>query len=214
GPQVRWEFLAADPHGTIVGYMGVTQLEGVVRELLGSGLDPKTPAAVVERGTTSSQRVVRAAIADLPRAALQARVRPPALFIIGPTVRHAEQLEWFSRRPLFGERLLVPAPAGPLGEALELAGADVVEAPLPVTPAARAVLAALPLSGCVLRSADEVESLDEERDGPRWDAGVAAWCLGAGAAQAARRRGWRLVEELPAQATAAEVAAAIRKKHP
>jgi hypothetical protein len=57
----------------------------------------------------------------------------------------------FGARPLMGERLVVPAPAGDLGEALELSGVDVVEIPLPVTPAARIVMDALSLTGCVFR---------------------------------------------------------------
>ena len=30
GPLVRWDLLAADPHATLVGYMGVTSLPHVV----------------------------------------------------------------------------------------------------------------------------------------------------------------------------------------
>jgi hypothetical protein len=66
-----------------------------------------------------------------------------------------------------GERLVVTAPAGDLSEALELSGVDVVEVPLPITPAARIVMDALPLTGCVFRSADEVDALDDERDGSK-----------------------------------------------
>ena len=79
-------------------------------------------------------------------------------------MRHFEELDWFSSRPLSGERIGVVAPAGELGELLELSGAEVVEVPLPVTPAARVVLGALPLSGWVLRHADEVDALEEERE--------------------------------------------------
>ncbi len=211
GPQVRWDLLAGDPHATLIGYMGVTALSGVVEKLLAAGLDPETPAALVEAGTTAAQRVVRAPVAELPAAVLRAGLRPPGLFVIGPTVAHADRLDWFATRPLFGERLLVPAPAGALGEALELAGAEVVEAPLPMTPAARVVVAAVPLTGCLVRCPDDVELLDEERDGPGWGPGVVAWCLGEAAAARARACGWRRVEELDEEADAGAVVATLRR---
>ncbi len=82
--QVPWDLLARQRHGTIVGYMGVATLPRVVERLLAGGLDPETPAAVIERATLPDQRVVRAPVRDLPGAAREAGVRPPALFVIGP----------------------------------------------------------------------------------------------------------------------------------
>ena len=81
--QVPWDVLARHRHGTLVGYMGVGTLPRVVERLLAGGMDPATPAAVIERATLPGQRVVRARLADLPRAAREAGVRPPALFVIG-----------------------------------------------------------------------------------------------------------------------------------
>jgi uroporphyrin-III C-methyltransferase / precorrin-2 dehydrogenase / sirohydrochlorin ferrochelatase len=209
GPQVRWDLLAADVHATILGYMGVTSLPHVVEKLLASGMNPTMPAAIIERGSTSGQRVVRATVADLPDAAKRAGIRPPALFVIGPTVRHADRLDWFGNRPLLGERFVIPAPAGELTEPLELAGVEVVELPLPVTPAARIVMSALPLTGCVLRDADEVDALDDERDGSGWSTDTVAWCIGATAARRAREAGWSDVEELPGSPDAADLVAAL-----
>ncbi|MBW1872458.1 MAG: uroporphyrinogen-III C-methyltransferase, partial [Deltaproteobacteria bacterium] len=152
GPQVRWDLLAADPHATIVGYMGVTSLPQVVEQLLQAGMNSATPAAMVERGTTSRQRVVRTTVGKLPEMVRLHRIRPPALFVIGPCVEHAEKLDWYSRRPLVGERIVMVSPGGDLGEALSLHGVEVVQVPLPVTEAARIVMGALPLTGCVFRS--------------------------------------------------------------
>jgi uroporphyrin-III C-methyltransferase/precorrin-2 dehydrogenase/sirohydrochlorin ferrochelatase len=194
GPQVRWDLLAGDRHATLLGYMGVTSLPKVVDSLLEHGMDPATPAAMIERGTTSRQRVARSSLAQLPRAVERAGLKPPALFAIGPAVRHAERLDWFGARPLLGQRVLVPAPAGSLHEALELAGAEVVEAPLPLTEAARIVIGALPLTGCVLVTVAQVDGLDEERDAPGWSRGVVAWCLDRAAADRARELGWQRVE--------------------
>ncbi len=194
GPRVRWDLIAADPALTLVGYMGVTALPSVVQGLLAAGMDPEMPAAMIARGTTSRQRVVTATVSGLPAAVEAASIKPPALFVIGPSVRHAADLDWFGSRPLFGERVVMAAPAGELGEALQMKGAEVVELPLPVTPAARIVLNALPLTACVLRSADEVEALDEERDGAGWGPEVVALCTSEQTAERARSLRWGRVE--------------------
>jgi len=205
GPQVRWDLLAQDPHATLVGYMGVTALPKVVRQLVAAGMDPRTPAAMVERATTAAQRSVVTVLEQLPAAVAEAGLQPPALFLVGPTVGHAQRLDWFARRPLAGQRLLLTAPAGELGWSLEAAGADVVEVPLPVTPAARVVMGALPLTGCVVASRAEVEWLDDERAGAGWQESAVGWCVGRDAAGRARELGWPKVFELNDALSGAEL---------
>jgi hypothetical protein len=65
-----------------------------------------------------------------------------------------------------------------------------------VTPAARIVMGALPLTGCVVGSRAEVDWLDEERGNPGWGPDALAWCLGPEAAARAIERGWQRVVEL------------------
>ena len=196
GPQVRWDVLAKDPNATLIGYMGVSALPQVVANLLDGGMDPETPAVMVEQGTTSAQRHVVATLADLPAAVEEEGLGPPALFAIGPTVGHSGTLDWVARLPLTGQRLVVPSAEKDLAVALEAAGAEVVLLPLPVTPAARVVMGALPLTGCVTCTAPEVDWLDEERGGPGWSDEMVAWCIGPEAAERARDRGWLVVREL------------------
>ena len=191
GPQVRWDLLALDPHATIVGYMGTSNLPTVAKKLLGAGMSPKTPAALIERGTTAAQRSVISTIERLPTVAKEKGIRPPALFVIGPTVSLSERLDWFTTRPLFGERIGIFAPAGELGEALELAGVEVVETPLPISPAARVVIGAAPLTGWILRDADGADGLEEERESPGWGADMVAWCLSSAAERRASSLGWQ-----------------------
>ena len=52
--------------------MGVTALPEVVHQLLGGGMDPQTPATMVEQGTTSAQRQVISTLAGLPEAVVSA----------------------------------------------------------------------------------------------------------------------------------------------
>ena len=209
GPQVRWDLLAQDPHATLVGYMGVSALPQVVSNLVEHGMDPATPAAMVEQGTTSAQRCVISTLSELPTAIKDAGLEPPALFAIGPTVGHAETLNWISKLPLAGQRIVAPASLSTLSACLEEAGAEVVSLPLPVTPAARVVMGALPLTGCIASTAAEVDWIDGERGGQGWDDVVVSWCIGSHAAQRARERGWKNVRELDSAIDQKEMVAAI-----
>jgi len=194
GSQIRWDLLAKDSNATLVGYMGMSALPKVVERLLAAGMDPATPAAMVQNGTTAGQRSVVSTVSELPQAVEREGLRPPALFVIGKTVERARRLDWFRRLPLAGERMVIAAAHAELAEKLEASGAEVVMVPLPVTPAARAVMAAAPLTGCVFCSPGEVEALEEERGGAGWEGKVVAWCRGEQTAARARERGWRWVE--------------------
>jgi uroporphyrin-III C-methyltransferase/precorrin-2 dehydrogenase/sirohydrochlorin ferrochelatase len=212
GPQVRWDLLAQDRHATLVGYMGVSRLPDVAEKLQAAGMPGNTPAALVAQGTTAGQRVVVSTLARLHGAGLAAGIRPPAVFVVGPTVRHAAALDWFVSRPLSGERLGVFAPAAGLAEALDLAGAELVEVPRPLGAAARVVVGAAPLTGWVLRSAEEVEALDEERGLPAWDGEGRAFCLGRPAAERARALGFGNVVALEESAGPEAIVAAIAER--
>lgn len=69
--------------GTIVVLMGVATLGQTAAGLLRHGLDPATPAAIIERGSTPSQRTTTARLDDLAGAALRARCHSPAVIVIG-----------------------------------------------------------------------------------------------------------------------------------
>jgi uroporphyrin-III C-methyltransferase len=202
GDRARWDLLAQDRDATLVGYMGLSKLEAVTARLVAAGMPPGTPAALIAQGATPSQRTVVSTLGGLHAAGVAAGIAPPALFVIGPTVHHAATLDWFASRPLSGERLGLFAPAGDLGEALDLAGAGVIEMPRPLTAAARVVLEAAPVTAWVLRTAREVDALDDRR-APR------AFCIGPATAARARQLGWSDVVELRVSATPEAIVAAI-----
>jgi uroporphyrin-III C-methyltransferase / precorrin-2 dehydrogenase / sirohydrochlorin ferrochelatase len=91
---LNWETLAR-PRQTVVIYMGVHGLAQLCGQLVAHGLAPATPAAVVEKGTTPKQRVVAGTLATLAGQAAAARVRPPALVIVGEVVRLRDRLRWY-----------------------------------------------------------------------------------------------------------------------
>ncbi|MGQ0578011.1 MAG: siroheme synthase CysG [Betaproteobacteria bacterium] len=105
-----WEALAR-PHQTVVIYMGVGALAQICEQLVAHGMAPTLPAAVVERGTTSGQRVVTATVGTLAQEATRAAVAPPALAIIGEVVSLRERLNWIGESPPAGDE----AGKGPVG---------------------------------------------------------------------------------------------------
>jgi uroporphyrinogen III methyltransferase/synthase len=110
-PGVPWDWVAGARDGTLVIYMGVAEVKNVVEKLVAAGMDPDTPAGVVERGTCSTQRAVTTTLSDLPDKVVELAVKPPALFVIGEVANYREKLQWFQDRPLSGVRVMVTRPA-------------------------------------------------------------------------------------------------------
>ena len=137
--RLDWPALAKFP-GTLVFYMGVTHLAQIARTLVECGKPGATPAAVIESGTTPSQRVVEGDLATIAEAALAARVSPPALLVVGEVATRRDRLHWFESRPLFGQRIVVTRPreeAASAAAGLEALGAEVLVAPtVEILPAA------------------------------------------------------------------------------
>ncbi len=86
---------AADPGQTLVVYMGLARLAGIVDALIAAGRAADTPAAVIERGTTPRQRQLVTTLARLPAVVESAAVTSPALVVIGEVVSLSAELDWF-----------------------------------------------------------------------------------------------------------------------
>jgi uroporphyrin-III C-methyltransferase/precorrin-2 dehydrogenase/sirohydrochlorin ferrochelatase len=83
------------PGRTLVVYMGLLGLPTLCRELAAHGMSAAMPAAIVQHGTTVSQRTVVGTLATLPQLAQAARLAPPTLIIIGDVVRLHAKLAWY-----------------------------------------------------------------------------------------------------------------------
>lgn len=81
---IDWTGLA-DPRITVVVYMGLSLAPSVRANLIASGRDPQTPAAVLARGTQPNARAVTGRLDDLPALAAAAG-EGPALLVIGGVV--------------------------------------------------------------------------------------------------------------------------------
>ncbi|MQR98308.1 siroheme synthase CysG [Gluconobacter aidae] len=82
-----WDDMA-DRRQTVVIYMGISTLPQLAAGLLGKGLPADWPVAVVERGTQPTQRVFTGTLTTIAQQAAEARVKSPALVIVGQVVLH------------------------------------------------------------------------------------------------------------------------------
>ncbi len=125
-----WDALAGI--GTLVFYMGVTNLPTIVQELISRGRSPKTPIALVRWASTPRQQTLTATLETVVDEVRKAHFKPPAVIVVGEVVSLRPQLRWFDRRPLFGKSILVTRAADQAGEfsaLLEAQGARTVECP-------------------------------------------------------------------------------------
>ena len=123
---------------TWVGYMSVNGLEDFLLKALDHGFTRKTPAALVASGTCCNQRVVVATVGTLARVAKRARMRPPAVVVIGAVVSLRKKLAWWEGRPLAGKRIILTASESlkrGWREEMEDQGAEVWEIPMTRTEA-------------------------------------------------------------------------------
>ncbi|MEO9655608.1 uroporphyrinogen-III C-methyltransferase [Marinomonas sp.] len=91
-----WDELV-HPAQTLVIYMGLTGLADITQSLLKFGMSAAMPVAVVEKGTTSEQRVFTSTIADICSVVNEQEVKSPALLIIGEVVTLQDKLEWYGK---------------------------------------------------------------------------------------------------------------------
>jgi uroporphyrin-III C-methyltransferase/precorrin-2 dehydrogenase/sirohydrochlorin ferrochelatase len=79
---VNWNALAS-MSGTIVLLMAVERIELFTKALMDGGRPADTPVLVVQHGTTTAQRTLRATLADAPDRIREDGIRPPAIIVIG-----------------------------------------------------------------------------------------------------------------------------------
>ena len=118
--------------GTLVFLMSVTSLPQICQGLLGAGMEPEMPAAVIERGTLPGQRKVVSTLENLPRDAAAAKIKSPAIIVVGKVCQLSDRFDWFDNLPLKGTKIVVTRPAdrsGSLTGKLRSLGAEVIDYP-------------------------------------------------------------------------------------
>lgn len=180
-----WAAIARWP-GTLVFFMGISNLGRICDNLTRHGLRAETPAAVIRYGTTAKQQTVVATVGGLAAAVETAGLKPPALIVVGGVAALHDKLNWFERRPLFRRTVLVTRSreqASALTAQLAALGAEVIEAPTiriappeDATPLRQAARDAAGFDWIVFTSPNAVEAFFAALDADNRDARALAKC--------------------------------------
>ena len=114
---------------TSIFLMGVGNSEALQTRLLET-MNPDTPCAIIENGTTSSQRVIRTTISQLHSSIVSKNINPPAVIVAGNVA--GLKLECRSKLPLVSKRIIITRPenrAENLASKLRDMGAEVIIMP-------------------------------------------------------------------------------------
>lgn len=118
--------------GTLVFLMGIAALHDICSGLLAAGMAGNTSAAVLERGTTSSQRRIVATLSTLEDECAKTQVMTPAIIVVGRVCSLSEHFSWAEKRPLSGIKAVLTRPkelSSGLASILREKGAEVLELP-------------------------------------------------------------------------------------
>ena len=89
---MRWEHLATGVD-TLVFLMGVANLPHITSKLIENGRAAKTPAAVIRWGTKPEQKVLLTTVGEAAADVAKAKLKPPAIFIVGDVVKLRDKLQ-------------------------------------------------------------------------------------------------------------------------
>lgn len=93
--ELDWAHLAREDQ-TLVIYMGLVGLPNICAQLVAHGMPATMPVAIVQQGTTASQRVVTGTLDDIADRAEAESIQPPTIIIIGHVVSLHRELAWFN----------------------------------------------------------------------------------------------------------------------
>jgi len=91
---LNWKSLAEDDQQTLVFYMGLVSLPIICQELIKHGMPENKAIALIQQGTTPSQKVYTGTLATMPDIIARQEVRAPTLIIVGDVVSLHEKLAW------------------------------------------------------------------------------------------------------------------------
>ena len=92
--ELNWDKLI-QPNQTIVFYMGLVSIEIICTQLTANGLDPETPCALVQQGTTPDQKVYTSVVKNMSALVKAKKPKAPTIFIIGHVVNLRDKLNWY-----------------------------------------------------------------------------------------------------------------------
>ncbi|HID44492.1 MAG TPA: uroporphyrinogen-III C-methyltransferase [Chromatiaceae bacterium] len=111
---LNWHQLA-QPHQTIVFYMGLMGLPVIIEKLMEHGVSAQMPVALVQQGTTHLQRVFTGTLENILDVVEKEKPKPPTLIIVGKVVQLHEKLSWYK-----GEKAAYQGATSPVQPGTEL----------------------------------------------------------------------------------------------
>lgn len=93
---------------TCIFLMGLGCLEEIREGLLGAGMPPDTPAAVISNASTNKQKVCVSQLGSIVEGVRQEGLISPALVVVGEVVKLRQWLDVIPEKALSGKRFLVP----------------------------------------------------------------------------------------------------------
>ncbi len=103
---IDWHLLAQFG-GTIVFYMGMSSLDVIAKKLMENGKPANTPAAVICDVSLPTQRSAIAPLDCINKACSQQGIEPPAIIVIGAAADGDIKFDWFAKKPLFGQKIVI-----------------------------------------------------------------------------------------------------------
>ena len=87
--------------------MGVGNLPVIAEKLMAHGRAASTPVALVRWGTKTVQEVLVSTLEHVVEDVAKAKLKAPAIIVVGDVVNLREKLQWFDNKPLFGKTVVV-----------------------------------------------------------------------------------------------------------
>ncbi|WP_024851411.1 siroheme synthase CysG [Hydrogenovibrio kuenenii] len=78
---------------TMVFYMGIKNAPKIQAGLIAHGMNPHTPAAIIERGTCADQKVTVSSLGKLTETIAKQAIKPPALLVVGEVIKVRERIQ-------------------------------------------------------------------------------------------------------------------------
>ncbi|MBR6683588.1 MAG: uroporphyrinogen-III C-methyltransferase, partial [Firmicutes bacterium] len=120
-------------NATLVFLMGVGSVDEIAAKLIGNGMKPDTPAAIIENGSAPFQRQVLSTIEQLPEEIKVQKFGSPAIILVGGVAGLMKDFHWLDALPLFGKQCIVTRAADSsqeFSDRLREKGAHVVQLPM------------------------------------------------------------------------------------
>jgi uroporphyrinogen III methyltransferase/synthase len=95
--KIDWAQVAKTP-GTKVIMMGTDRIGEIAKMLIEHGMNPQTPVAVTQWGTTDRQVSISSPLAEIGKAVTDGKIGPSTVAVIGEVVNLRSKLNWSGPR--------------------------------------------------------------------------------------------------------------------